>query len=640
MPVPQWMPWRSVWLPRVLAGAALVVAVPMFLRMPPWCDITLYQMAARNILHGGTHYRDLFDTNMPGFVWVITALYAVFGPSAIAVRALDVLIVAGVVALLDRLAKWGGASPAARWWAVAGAVLFYPFTVEMAHAQRDTWMMLPALVAVALRLRRGMGADEPLAAAHAPPLRASFVEGALWGCAVWMKPHAVLMAATVWLLTARRVAGENARPWRALGADLLGNLLGGLAVGLPGLLWLAASGTWEPFVEVFTKWNPWYVNLARLEFDDRANLELHWFPPWSLGVLLTVPLAAVSVLDAALWSSRRAAAARPGRAGAIGHWLPRHLWEKQAGADARFVRGVLGGLYIVWAAQAFVIQRGFQYVHVPETFLMLGIWASHRWAWTLLAVLWLTFTSLWYVAADLNDRARAELYALSDKTRERYVVRHPLSDPKWLANWPQCFNPALTPRERYALRDRLGLHPQHEAVIGWEELDEVAEFLRGKGIHKGDKSRRVIAWFDSPHAVYLLLDVDPGIPYMHVFTVINISVGADGTSRLGREVVLNAARATVAAQPPDTEVYVVSDLVWTTLGVTDPGIIAKVLGPPGTEPPRELLPTVSPFPNEFPFNQPTVFRSRGGLGRYVVHRVVTVADHPYGKPPAPEKGAP
>jgi hypothetical protein len=636
----------------------------MFLQMPPWCDITLYQMAARNVLNGGTHYRDIFDTNLPGFVWAMTAVYAVFGPNPVVLRVLDALIVTGIVVLLDRLAKRGGATPAARWWAVAGIVLFYPFVMQMAHIQRDTWMMLPILGAVALRLRRGITEPNPLTpvpegkgengnsisplpfrdggpgGGGSSPLRASVVEGALWGCAVWMKPHAVVMAAAVWLITARRLAGEHPRAWRAVGADLLGNVLGGLAVGLPGLIWLVASGTWGPLFDVFMTWNQWYVNLARMEFEDRTDRELFWFPPWSLAVLVTVPLAAVSVLDAAPWSSRRAATARPGRAGFVGYWLPRHLWEKGAGADARFVRGALGGLYLVWAVQAYWVQRGLHYVHVPETLLMFGVWATHRWAWVLLGFLWLAVTSAWYVAADLNPRARAELDALSDKTRERYVVRHPLSDPKWLANWPTCFDPSLSRREQYALRDRLGLHPPHEAVIGWEELNEVAEFLQSKGITRGDKSRRVIAWFDSPHAVYLMLDLDPGIPFMHVHTIFHISIGYDGTPRYGVETVMNAVRANVAAQPPGTEVYVVNDLVWATVGKTDKDYVAALLGPPGSAPPCELLPRVVLQPTTFPFNQPTVFRSRGGLGRYVVHRIATTSDHPPGKPPAPENGAP
>ncbi|HEY1190874.1 MAG TPA: hypothetical protein VGE74_24800, partial [Gemmata sp.] len=62
--------WRSARLGWALAAAVLVAAVPLFLAMPPWCDVTLYQMAARNVLQGGVHYRDIFDTNLPGFVWL------------------------------------------------------------------------------------------------------------------------------------------------------------------------------------------------------------------------------------------------------------------------------------------------------------------------------------------------------------------------------------------------------------------------------------------------------------------------------------------------------------------------------------------------------------------------------------------
>ena len=661
MPVPPCIPWRSVWLPRALTAVALVGGLPLFLRSPPWCDITLYQMAARNLLHGGVHYRDLFDTNLPGFVWAMTALYALFGPNAIAVRVVDLVVVLGVVVLLDRLAKWGGATRAGRWWAIAGAALFYPFTAEMSHAQRDTWMALPGLAAVALRLRRGMGREEPtplpegrgeedtrsLTLAVRPetlradpplpsgrgaggvgssrPLRRSFYEGLLWGAAVWMKPHVALLALTVWLLTARRLAGEHRRPWRAAGADLLGNLLGGLAAGVPGVVWLVASGTGGPFLDVFLEWNPLYMTLARRELPTRVEQELHWFPPWSLGLIPTVPLALLSVLDMAPWSSRARAvgpatpdgapAATP-RGGWLGRWLPGLLWDKRAGADARFVRGAVGGLYLVWAAQSFYVQRGFQYAHVPETLLMLVIWASHRWAWTLVVLLWLAVTSGAWLAAEADPNARAELGALGTEARARYVPRHPLADPARMRLWPACWRLNMPDAERYVLWDRLRLHPPHEASIGWEEIAEVAEYFRARDVKGG----AVIAWFNSPHAVYLLLDLDPGLRYMHVYTAMAIASGADETGGVGRQKVLREV-------PPFAgERYVISDLEFVALAAgDDPDLRARFLGPP-RNPPTDLLPLLTPYPTEFPFNQPTVFRTRNGTGRYVVHRIVTLAD--------------
>ncbi|MBN9120776.1 MAG: hypothetical protein J0I06_16775 [Planctomycetes bacterium] len=628
-----------------MTAVALVVGLPLFLRSPPWCDITLYQMAARNLLHGGVHYRDLFDTNLPGFVWAMTALSAVFGPNAVVVRLVDLLVVLGVVVLLDRLAKWGGATPAGRWWAIAGAAVFYPFTVEMSHAQRDTWMALPGLAAVVLRLRRalreapsptpppgGEGREaegEPLSplpengkgaeGLGSSPFRASFCEGLLWGAAVWMKPHIVLMALVVWLLTARRLAGEYPRPWRAAGTDLLGNLLGGLAVGLPGVLWMIASDAWEPFVEVFTKWNPLYMKLAQHEFHWRVEQELHWFPPWSLWLVVTAPLALLSVLDMAPWQSRERAASQP--TGWLGRWLPRHLWDKRAGADARFVRGALGGLYLVWAAQAFVVQRGFQYAHVPETLLMLAVWATHRWAWVPVVFVWLTATSAVWVVADFSPGTKDWINGLDPATRREYLPRHTITDPDRLRLWPRCWQLRMSDAERYALWDKLRLHPPHEASIGWEELNEVADFLRTQDV----RNREVIAWFDSPHAVYLMLDLDPAFRYMHVHTAIAISVGQDETGKSGREWVLQELRETEKKNRVEYR-YVISDLEWVALTAgDDQQLRAAMLGPP-RNPPGDLLPVVTPYPNEFPFNQPTVFRTRNGTGRYIVHRVVSLDD--------------
>src|SRR5207248_1926801 len=89
---PNWPPWRSVWLARAVLAAALVAGVPPFLRMPPWCDATLYDVAARNLLRGGVHYRDVFDTNTPGFVWAVAAVRAALGWSTEALRAVDLAI--------------------------------------------------------------------------------------------------------------------------------------------------------------------------------------------------------------------------------------------------------------------------------------------------------------------------------------------------------------------------------------------------------------------------------------------------------------------------------------------------------------------------------------------------------------------
>src|SRR4029078_4012408 len=50
----------------ILLALLLAAGVPLFLCMPLWADVTFYDLCARNILAGGAHYRDVFDTNPPG----------------------------------------------------------------------------------------------------------------------------------------------------------------------------------------------------------------------------------------------------------------------------------------------------------------------------------------------------------------------------------------------------------------------------------------------------------------------------------------------------------------------------------------------------------------------------------------------
>src|ERR1043166_6581012 len=72
-PLGKWMRRRGAELLAALALIGLLVtAVPLFLCMPLCNDATLYDLAARNILHGGTLYHEVFDTNLPGMVWLHT----------------------------------------------------------------------------------------------------------------------------------------------------------------------------------------------------------------------------------------------------------------------------------------------------------------------------------------------------------------------------------------------------------------------------------------------------------------------------------------------------------------------------------------------------------------------------------------
>src|SRR5438067_3855087 len=149
-----WLPWRSATLGWLVATVLLAAGLPLFLRMPLWCDATLYQVAARNVLQGGVHYRDVFDTNPPGFVWLMCPIYAAFGPCPEALRTIDLLIVGTITVLLLRWARAAGAGRADLAWAAAGVASFYPRSSEFCHIQRDLWILLPAVRATVYRLRR------------------------------------------------------------------------------------------------------------------------------------------------------------------------------------------------------------------------------------------------------------------------------------------------------------------------------------------------------------------------------------------------------------------------------------------------------------------------------------------------------
>lgn len=187
--------------------------------------------------------------------------------------------------------------------------------------------------------------------------------------------------------------------------------------------------------------------------------------------------------------------------------------------------------------------------------------------------------------------------------------------------WPQCWRTDLTDAERFALWDQLRLHEPHEASISWEEIAEVVAFLRSQGVKDGE----VIAWFDSPHAAYLVMDTDPGIRYMHVYTAMTISALGAPPNVGAPQVMKELAEAKKAK-------FVINDLEWAVLWVADDSQKrAAVLGP-ARNPPHDLLPAAAStdmFPlKSFPYNQPTVFRTRNGTGRYLVHLIVTREDGP------------
>jgi hypothetical protein len=578
--------------PAIVTTGLIVIGIPLFLRMPVWCDITLYDLAARNLIRGGMHYRDLFDTNTPGYVWLLTVIRSVVGWSSESLRAVDLLIFVGVVFVLDRLTKQGGASGLNRLWMAAGCVGFYLFTEEQVHAQRDVWLALPALLAVSGRLKR---ITDPRPGVFRP----AFAEGLLWAAAVWIKPHFLLVAVAVWLLTVRRLAGGQPRPWRATALDLIGNLAAGSLLGAAGVGHLMLSGTWPQFVEVMTVWNVGYMEGTFDTLDWRLDNCLGWFPPWSFLLPPTVLLAVVGLLDARIWSGRFRP---PEEGGLFTRVMPRRLWHLGGTDQERYTRAVLGGVYLVWAAQSLFLQRAFVYAHAIEVMLMLAAWATHRRNLAALVFAWLVVVELaWAVAPG------PLVQAINSGTAEGRMVQkaftpHPAFDRGRARRWAGCFRP-LTGAAYWERQDALRHETFHASGIGWAELYEVAEFLRGQQV----KDHELVTWDDAPHPLYLILDIEPGIRFVHINTVRGIN---DGIDKIVAEM-----RANPAVR------FVVVDLQWYWFQIGDAAERER-FREPGPAADDLLPPAARRLKKWWPFNtELSVFRSGGCRGRYVVFAV-------------------
>jgi hypothetical protein len=336
--------WLRVPARAATVGAALILVaflaagLPPFVRMPLWADVTLYDVAARNVLRGGVHYRDVFDTNPPGIVWAQAGLRTLLGWRPEALRLADVAILAGVIVLLVghvwRPPEVPGPGPgAARLWTALALAAFYLATSEGNHCQRDLWMLLPALAALYLRRHTSLKRQRRPFAGASGLCAWALAEGLCWGTACWIKPFVLVPAAACWLATTLQDRGGPRRLLALDGTALLG---GGLLAAAAGGAWLLASGAWPYFVDVFLNWNREYA-AGGPGGRARTLLLLGVFRPWGLVHLLAVPAA-------------------------VGALRGRHA--------------LLAAFYLGWLLQAAYLQRGHEYVLAPTVLLALTLIAA------------------------------------------------------------------------------------------------------------------------------------------------------------------------------------------------------------------------------------------------------------------------
>ena len=333
----------------VLLIVLLAVHLPAFVCMPPDYDVVQWDLDARTVLTGGSLYRDVMENNLPGMLVFQAPIRWLFGWRSEVIRLADAVVIGACVWLLVRRLP----TVATRCGSSLVLVSFYLTTSEWCHAQRDSWMLLPALVAMTLR---GASCDNPIGGHRVHVVAWGVVEGLLWGMAVWVKPYTILPAVACWLSS----VGIKRR---GVMLDATGLLIGGLTAGGFGLAWLGSTGAWADFWDVMLVWNREYVRFdttAGSRTMAWAGLAIRFFP-WILAHLVAVPLAV----------ARLGGIAKPT-------------------ADRDTI--LLSALYLGWLAQAVLLQHLFDYPHVPPLLLALALIcreiarpASGR-AWILLTI--------------------------------------------------------------------------------------------------------------------------------------------------------------------------------------------------------------------------------------------------------------
>lgn len=440
----------------------LIAGLPLLICMPLWADATLYDLAARNILWGGVHYRDIFETNLPGMVWLHLGIRSLFGWRSEPLCAVDFAVVTAIIWLLIAWLRGLGLSRAARLWTAVTLYLYYFSTSEWCHCQRDVWMMVPALLALNLR-RRQLAEVTDTSLSTRFRVQRALAEGVCWGAAFWIKPYVAIPAVSCWILSLilwRRMPRTERR--QSAIREAFGILAGGVAAGLPGVIWLVWSGSWRPFWNIMLHWNPEYYANSIPAIVRPIDTLFARHEPWNL-----LHFVAVSIGVCALWKCVSQERNTDG-----------HV---RAAAQSR---GLFSAFYIGWALQAFVLQNFAEYLFVPPVMLA---------ATLIIDLMFQPRRSLAWAAVFGCFFAFA-------------LIKHPLAQNDRLASWERCWREGSTPQ----MRDKLSLI-RSDSNPGWVELERVAEYLRSKGVGDGE----LTCYDNSSHPLYLDLGIRPSTPYIH-----------------------------------------------------------------------------------------------------------------------------
>lgn len=571
--------------------ALLVSQVPLFLQMSLTPDTVLYDLQSQCVSRGGVLYRDIVEPNLPGVVWLHLAVRGLAGDSAVVLRIFDLLIVGGIAAVLG-LSVWyslpgngfsgrSGTLPSsdrpdpdrdasdrlpcsAVSIGVAAIVFsFYFGTSEWCHCQRDTWMLLPCLLAAGCRARVSWKTAVPTERDTDFHKFIPVLEGVLWGVAVWLKPFVVIpalfvIAASFAIPRSASQTGSHTDlsesdhriPRRNVPCELMMILFGGLLVGASGIWWMTTSGCWQWFAETMTEWNGQYFRSGRNRWTpDRLQAHAERFGPW---IWLHVPAIILAIRLPASGIPRPVS----GNGGA----------RSDTELSAAVASGLLHALYLGWMLQAFALQQLFDYVHVPGLFLAMTICVRH------VAVSFRTMPGN-TVSGNLSA---ALVFALIVSG----IVNSPVTRWPRLRLWPECVAAGFSGCLSDESRDDLSIGP----FPRWMEFQPILEKLRSlqaEAEHGG-----ILAYSGNTIHVYPAMGCQPPTRFVYVDALARCFPDRRG------DIVRDLERSSVR--------YIVADLMED--GWHLPIESSRIL-------PESLMSL-----NFFPYNQTPIFRS----GSYVI----------------------
>lgn len=251
-----------------MLGFMLIAAA--YVRWPLWPDHSLYLYMGSLWHEGYLPYRDLFDQNWPGIIWLSQLVQYVLGDSPSAMRYFDLAWQACSCFILFRIAR-KEINQSLAWWVVSLYVLLYFSASYGGTAQREGFASL-FLGGAMLCLGGGAGA---------------FVSGLLIGVAILIKPTLLVVSGLICLTLCLSLVKQ----WnRERFFELIGLAFGTACVLIGLVFFLASKHLLRDFFDAAIVFAATYSGVSFLWVIKRAAQFFVLYPPGRLAVVIALLL--------------------------------------------------------------------------------------------------------------------------------------------------------------------------------------------------------------------------------------------------------------------------------------------------------------------------------------------------------------